>query len=36
MLDVPQKPLINMELYENNLIKVYDNEEVKIFKTELK
>jgi len=32
MLDFPQKPLINTELYEENLIKVYDNGDVKVYK----
>lgn len=36
MLNVPQMPLINIELYEKSLIKVYDNSDVKVFKTELK
>jgi len=33
MLDTPQKPLINTELYETNLIKIYDNEDVRVYKT---
>lgn len=36
MLDIPQKPLINQKFYEENLIKVYDNGGVKIYKIELK
>ena len=32
MLDLAQKPLINNELYENNLEKIYDNSDVRIYK----
>jgi len=31
MANVPQKPLININLYEENLEKIYDNGDVKIF-----
>jgi len=31
MLDTPQKPLVNVELYETNLSKIYDNGEVRIY-----
>jgi hypothetical protein len=33
MVNFPQKPLINRELYEENLIKVYNNGDVKVYKT---
>ena len=36
MMNIPQKPLTNIELYENSLIKIYDNNDVRIYKTELK
>jgi len=32
MLDRPQKPLINQSLYDNLLMKIYDNNDVKIYK----
>jgi len=33
MLDIPQKPITNLELYEKNLKKVYDNGDVKVYYT---
>jgi len=36
MLNVPQKPLININLYEENLVKVYDNEGVRIYELKTK
>jgi len=32
MVNFPQKPLIAIELYEENLIKVYDNRDVKVYR----
>ena len=32
MLDFPQKPLINIELYEENLARIYDNGDVRVYK----